>query len=78
MPVLVVSGAREPAPYRRRAEDVAAGAPDGELLVIDDDHYYRRDPDQLTAAVLDWVDRRQIFGAAPLAPSGGTERTAGR
>ncbi|MDA8280398.1 MAG: hypothetical protein M0Z63_08285 [Actinomycetota bacterium] len=78
MPVLVVSGAREPAPYRRRAEEVAAGAPDGELLVIDDDHYYRRDPDQLTAAVLDWVDRRQIFGAAPLAPSGGTERTAGR
>jgi len=81
MPVLVVSGSREPAAYRQRAEEVAAGAPDGELVVLDDDHYYRRDPGTLTAVVLDWLDRRRIFGTGLPQPSPdgpATGRTRGR
>lgn len=75
MPVLVVSGSREPVAYRRRAEEVAAAAPDGELVVLDDDHYYRRHPDALTAVVLDWMDRRRVFGTGLPGPSPDGART---
>ncbi|MDA8267074.1 MAG: hypothetical protein M0013_01690 [Actinomycetota bacterium] len=79
MPVLVVSGSHEPAPYRERAEEVADGAPDGELVVLDDDHYYRRDPDALTETVLAWLDRRRVFdtGSTGVAVAG-SERTAAK
>ncbi len=78
MPVLVVSGSREPAPYRQRAEEVAAGAPDGELVVLDDDHYYRRHPEALTAAVLDWLDQREVFTWSPDLSGGGAAERATR
>jgi pimeloyl-ACP methyl ester carboxylesterase len=62
VPVLVVVGRREPASYRRRAEETVDAAPDAELVVVDDDHYYRRHRADLGALVLDWIDRRELFG----------------
>lgn len=57
VPVLVTVGSREPAAYRDKAEAVAAAAPDAELIVLDDDHYYRTDRAALIEAALDWGER---------------------
>jgi len=57
-PVLVISGGREPPAYRVMAEQTAAAATDGELIVLDDNHYYSRDRSALTQVVLDWIGRR--------------------
>ncbi|MGE3619361.1 MAG: alpha/beta fold hydrolase [Acidimicrobiia bacterium] len=62
VPVLVTVGGREPSPYRRRAEEIAAALPDAELVVVDDDHYYGRTRPELAATVLDWAERRAVLG----------------
>jgi hypothetical protein len=62
VPVLVVVGKREPVEYRRRAEETAAAAVDGELIVLDEDHYYRRQPSTMCEVVLDWIDGHGLFG----------------
>jgi hypothetical protein len=62
MPVLVTVGRSEPAAYREMAERVAAAAPDGELLVLADNHYYSRDRAALSATVLDWLAAHGVSG----------------
>jgi pimeloyl-ACP methyl ester carboxylesterase len=58
LPVLVVSGRREPPSYRAYAERVAEAAPGGELLVLDENHYYSRDRTAMARTVTDWVADR--------------------
>lgn len=65
VPLLVLVGAREPAGYRQRAEDVAAAAADAELLVLDDDHYYARDRAGMSEAIFDWAVRRHVLSVEP-------------
>jgi pimeloyl-ACP methyl ester carboxylesterase len=65
LPVLVVSGRREPASYRAYAERVAEAAPGGELLVLDDNHYYSRDRTAMARIVTDWVGSRVAVGPEP-------------
>ncbi len=74
VPVLVTVGEREPGPYKDKAETVAASAPDHELIVLPDDHYYSHDRAGLWEVVLDWVRRRGLLDldsgpAAPPTPS---------
>lgn len=61
VPLLVVGGQREPSVYRDYADTVAANAPDGERLVLDDNHYYALDRGRLAAELLDWIARRQLL-----------------
>jgi hypothetical protein len=75
-PVLVVVGRREPAAYRERAEVVAALCRDSELVVLDDDHYYQRDPPAMSATVLDWIERRGVLSESDRAPE--SDSTKGR
>lgn len=65
LPVLVVSGRREPASYRAYAERVAEAAPGGELLVLDDNHYYSRDRSAMARVVTDWVASRMPGAPGP-------------
>lgn len=58
LPVCVTVGGLEPAPYRERAEAVAAAA-GVEVVVVEDDHYYAREPARVAQLVLDWVDEQR-------------------
>ena len=69
VPVLVTIGEREPAPYRARAETVAASALDSELIVLPDDHYYSRDRAGLIEVILDWTRRHKLLDLHDRAPT---------
>lgn len=60
IPMLVTSGLREPSIYRTYAEQVVQAAPDAELELVDDDHYYAFDRPALARTVLDWLERRAL------------------
>jgi pimeloyl-ACP methyl ester carboxylesterase len=65
-PVLVVSGAREPAVYRDEARLTAQAAMHGELLVVDDDHYYAVAREAMADRVVEWaVARLPADGVRP-------------
>lgn len=61
VPVLVTIGEREPAPYREKAESVAASAVDVELIVLPDDHYYSKDRAGMIEVILDWTRRHGLL-----------------
>jgi pimeloyl-ACP methyl ester carboxylesterase len=61
LPLLVTSGRREPSVYRDYAAEVAAAAPDGELVSLDDDHYYSADREGFVETVLGFAARRRLF-----------------
>jgi pimeloyl-ACP methyl ester carboxylesterase len=58
VPVLVVSGAREPAVYRDEARRTAEAAGGAEIVVLDDDHYYSAAREAMAEGVVDWALRR--------------------
>lgn len=60
MPVLVVSGRREPRRYREYAARVADAAPQGELLVLDDNYYNSRDRAAMATAVVEWLAAQPV------------------
>lgn len=64
VPILVVVGGREPEPYLDEARTTVQEAHDADLLVLDEDHYYRSDRARLGAEVFDWIERRALFPPA--------------
>ena len=61
VPILVLVGGREDAPYQREAEDTAAAARDARLVVLDgEDHYFRRDRALMADTVYDWIQERGL------------------
>ena len=60
VPLLVTAGLREPAVYRDYIELVAGSAPDADLELVEDDHYYGADRPGFARRVLDWCERRGL------------------
>lgn len=60
VPLLVTAGLREPSVYRDYIALVARTAPDADLELLDDDHYYALDRPGFARLVLDWCERRGL------------------
>jgi pimeloyl-ACP methyl ester carboxylesterase len=61
VPCLVVVGSRESSAFHDAAQRTADLAPQGQLLVVEDNHFYRRNRDMLTRTILGWAESNRLW-----------------